>query len=302
MNIRRLSLFAAVFLFFASDVSSQSAPIKWERYKVPGRALSVMLPKLPTVVNFSNPCWELEKRTYHAYADETVYELVVAAKSGSKLPDWCQEKVRFDEKLLDVRLTELRNGKADYAENTARRFDRQVTLFSSSSSARWVVPDPENDRWIELAVYARAGRDLDRAQFLDSIDLKGSEGKDIGAGAEATIGDAAANPVPVAVQGPPAEKPSDQKQPVTDPLMIIAKPQARYTDPARNAKIQGSVRVKVTLLASGGTGTVTPVNELPNGLTEQAIAAARRIVFLPKRVNGVPISVTVTIDYTFSIY
>jgi hypothetical protein len=44
------------------------------------------------------------------------------------------------------------------------------------------------------------------------------------------------------------------------------------------------------------------VTELKYGLTEQAINAARRLVFLPKRVNETPVNSVVTIEYTFSIY
>jgi protein TonB len=89
---------------------------------------------------------------------------------------------------------------------------------------------------------------------------------------------------------------------VTTPLQILSKPKATYTDAARTANIQGSVRLKITLLASGQVGSITPVTRLPNGLTEQAIAAARQIRFKPKMINGVPQSVVVTFDYGFNIY
>jgi hypothetical protein len=55
-------------------------------------------------------------------------------------------------------------------------------------------------------------------------------------------------------------------------------------------------------LASGQVGSITPVTRLPHGLTEQAIAAARRINFTPKKVNGVSQSVIVTLEYGFNIY
>jgi protein TonB len=89
---------------------------------------------------------------------------------------------------------------------------------------------------------------------------------------------------------------------VTTPLQIISKPKATYTDAARQANVQGSVRLKITLLASGQVGSIVPVTRLPNGLTEQAIAAARQIRFKPKMINGVPQSVVVTFDYGFNIY
>jgi len=89
---------------------------------------------------------------------------------------------------------------------------------------------------------------------------------------------------------------------VTTPLQIISKPKATYTDAARTNNVQGSVRLKITLLASGAVGSITPVTRLPHGLTEQAIAAARQIKFKPKMINGVAQSVVVTFDYGFNIY
>ncbi|HEX6125295.1 MAG TPA: TonB family protein [Pyrinomonadaceae bacterium] len=89
---------------------------------------------------------------------------------------------------------------------------------------------------------------------------------------------------------------------VTSPLRIISKPRATYTDAARTNAVTGSVLLKVTLLASGQVGSITPVKRLPHGLTEQAIAAARQIKFEPKKVNGVPVSSIITLDYGFTIY
>lgn len=89
---------------------------------------------------------------------------------------------------------------------------------------------------------------------------------------------------------------------VTQKLAITAKPRPGYTDAARQANIQGTVILRVTFLGSGQIGGISAVKGLPNGLTEQAIAAARRISFQPQLVNGVPQSVTKQIEYTFSIY
>ena len=89
---------------------------------------------------------------------------------------------------------------------------------------------------------------------------------------------------------------------VTQGIKIISKPRPGYTDAARQANIQGTVLLRVTFLASGQIGSISSVKGLGNGLTEQAIAAARRIAFEPAKVNGQPQSVTKQIEYTFSIY
>ena len=96
---------------------------------------------------------------------------------------------------------------------------------------------------------------------------------------------------------PPPKKPG-----VTTGLNILSKPRPGYTDSARQANIQGTVILRVTFLGSGQIGSISPVKGLPNGLTEQAIAAARRINFEPKKVDGVGQTVTRQIEYTFSIY
>ncbi|MEP6705764.1 MAG: TonB family protein [Acidobacteriota bacterium] len=89
---------------------------------------------------------------------------------------------------------------------------------------------------------------------------------------------------------------------VTTPYKITFQPKATYTDTARSNNVQGAVRLKITLLASGQVGSIVPVTRLPDGLTEKAIAAAKQIRFEPKMVNGQPVSVVVTREYTFTIY
>ncbi len=98
--------------------------------------------------------------------------------------------------------------------------------------------------------------------------------------------------------GAPPPKPAG----VTQKFRLIAKPKATYTDPARQNNVQGNVTLRVQLLASGQVGSITPVSRLPYGLTEQAIAAARQIKFEPARRDGVPVTTTVTFQYSFTIY
>lgn len=85
------------------------------------------------------------------------------------------------------------------------------------------------------------------------------------------------------------------------PIRVLSKPRANYTEAARNNGVEGAVRVRVTFLASGQIGAVTPVSELPDGLTEEAIEAARQILFEPQTADGKPVQVTKTVEYSFSI-
>ncbi|MGC2237123.1 MAG: TonB family protein [Pyrinomonadaceae bacterium] len=67
-------------------------------------------------------------------------------------------------------------------------------------------------------------------------------------------------------------------------------------------KPEGIVRLRVTFLASGEIGEIVVINGLPNGLTEQAVEAARKIKFEPPKKNGVPYSVTKTVEYRFTLF
>ena len=92
------------------------------------------------------------------------------------------------------------------------------------------------------------------------------------------------------------------------PYRIIYKPKPAYTDTARKKGIEGNVLLRVTLLANGEVGSIENVTKkrakklLKYGLVDRAIDAARKIRFAPKIVNGLPVSVVVTIDYGFTIY
>jgi TonB family protein len=93
------------------------------------------------------------------------------------------------------------------------------------------------------------------------------------------------------------ESPSANSQ-----IKILSKPQARYTDEARVNNVQGSVMLKVVFAADGTIGSIQPVDYMPYGLTEAAVTAARQIEFEPARRNGVPVAMTKTVVYSFTIY
>jgi TonB family protein len=101
----------------------------------------------------------------------------------------------------------------------------------------------------------------------------------------------------------PTPTPAKPKKPaVTTALRIISQPRALYTDAARVAQTQGTVRLRVTFSANGSIANISPVSGLPNGLTEKAIEAARKISFTPKMEDGVPKAVTRVVDYSFTIH
>lgn len=100
--------------------------------------------------------------------------------------------------------------------------------------------------------------------------------------------------------GTGSQPPVDNSPPT--PMRIISKPRPTYTEVARKNNIQGTVTLRITFLASGLIGNISVVEGLPSGLSEQAIVAARKIVFEPAKRNGVPITTTKLMKFSFMLY
>ena len=64
--------------------------------------------------------------------------------------------------------------------------------------------------------------------------------------------------------------------------------------------VQGTVILRVQFLDFGEIGEITRVKELPSGLTEKAVAAARKIKFEPEKKDGKPVTVVKEIQYFYS--
>ncbi|MEO6334634.1 MAG: tetratricopeptide repeat protein [Pyrinomonadaceae bacterium] len=86
------------------------------------------------------------------------------------------------------------------------------------------------------------------------------------------------------------------------PLKTLRKPKATFTDSARANSVKGEVRVAVEFRADGEIGFVFPFVTLPEGLTENAVRAAKEIVFEPAIKNGKAVDVVSVVTYTFDIY
>jgi len=89
---------------------------------------------------------------------------------------------------------------------------------------------------------------------------------------------------------------------VTRKADILYKPEPLYTFNARRNNVTGTVRLRMVLAADGTVQNIMPLATLPEGLTEQAIEAARDIEFKPASKDGRPVSQYVTVEYNFNIY
>ena len=79
----------------------------------------------------------------------------------------------------------------------------------------------------------------------------------------------------------------------------LVKPE--FTPEALKAGIAGSVKLELQLDATGKVTSAKPLNSLSHGLTDQAVAAARKSTFAPAQVNGKPARGIGTVTYNFKI-
>jgi tetratricopeptide (TPR) repeat protein len=89
---------------------------------------------------------------------------------------------------------------------------------------------------------------------------------------------------------------------VTTKARIIDKPSPEYTEEARKNQVTGTVTLLLVVSADGKVLGTIPTAELPFGLTEMAIEAARKIVFTPATIDGKPVSQFIRVEYNFNIY
>lgn len=83
---------------------------------------------------------------------------------------------------------------------------------------------------------------------------------------------------------------------------LLSKPEPHYTEEARRNQISGTVVLRAIFASSGEVVQIQALNKLPFGLTEQAIAAARQIRFVPATKSGRAVSVWMNLEYNFNLY
>jgi TonB family protein len=83
---------------------------------------------------------------------------------------------------------------------------------------------------------------------------------------------------------------------------LLLKPEPHYTEEARKNQVSGTVVLRVVFSSAGEVVGIRAQRTLPFGLTEQAIAAARQIKFVPAMKSGHAVSVHMQLEYNFNLY
>ena len=83
---------------------------------------------------------------------------------------------------------------------------------------------------------------------------------------------------------------------------ILSKQEPSYTERARQNGVSGTVILRAIFTADGQVKYIIVVRGLPDGLTEQSIAVARKIKFVPAMRDGKPVSMFMQLEYNFNLY
>ncbi len=103
---------------------------------------------------------------------------------------------------------------------------------------------------------------------------------------------------PAVAQEPPSDK-GDVR--VTKAPALLTEATAEYTQQAIDARVEGAVKLRLTISEVGKVTKVEVLEGLGYGLDEAAVAAAQKFEFAPAEINNQPAAVVLTFSINFSL-
>jgi len=278
-------------LLFVTDANaqttSQADSSPWKRYSVRDEQFSIALPTLPAMHTsrvFFEPIPKYRtQRLLGSYADGVVYTVLVL------------ENPKPRESLEDFI---AKNG---YGLNPA---NGKNVICDGFAGTEFSSPDyvyqffaTENRLYRFLAISV-AENDPRVRQFLSSVSLNKKEGLE--------VIDGPGEPFEAVDQSPSSQADAQSTirtgKEVDRKARLGMKPEPSYTESARANQIAGTVVLKVVFSSKGMVSNIRVISGLPNGLTERAIDAARKIKFIPAIKDGKYVSMWMQLEYNFNLY
>jgi TonB family protein len=85
-------------------------------------------------------------------------------------------------------------------------------------------------------------------------------------------------------------------------VRVVMKPEPMYNELARQKRTVGRIIVKALFSCNGTVTDISVLEALPHGLTDQAIAALKKLKFVPAVKNGKYVSMWMQLEYNFNLY
>ena len=272
-------------------VSGANAQTSWKRYSVRGEKFSVSLPTVPAM-DYRKVQMGLQGERLEilmgSYADGVVYTVFVYENlSPRQSLDSFIDRFFRAFKTLD-RSTE-RGVTIDGVEGKAFSFEDGMVQFFE-----------KGDRLYHFLAFGAPPDDKRIGEFFSSVSLRRNN-KDV-----VEVSDGPGEPYePIAEAGtsnPVADQQAYVGKEVNRKARLAMKPEPSYTEAARQHEVTGTVVIKCVLSSNGSVTNIRVVSGLPDGLTEKAIAAAKKIKFLPAMKDGKYVSMWIQLEYNFNLY
>ena len=87
---------------------------------------------------------------------------------------------------------------------------------------------------------------------------------------------------------------------ITQPS-LITKTEPEYSEEARKARLQGTVRLRIEVDTHGLAQNIAIINSLGLGLDERATDAVKKWRFIPGKVNGKTATVVAYVEVNFRL-
>lgn len=286
-----LAIFLLILVAPGVMAQTQKGPAPWKRYTVKAEAFSVTFPTLPAMATYEEFIDRFAKlrrrRLLGAYANGVVYAVgCFENQSRELLEDFIEQEI-FTYSTYD-RTSERdlkRNGFGGKQYFAPDKVPGTVQIFSIGNAVYmfWVFGAPADDARVK--------------QYFASIVL----GKRA-SGIAVTDGFG----VPFESE-PKAQTEANNAKPllnreVSRKAVVVMKPEPMYTEEARKKGATGVVVLKVVFASDGNVTNIRTVTELPYGLTEKAIEAAKKMKFVPAVKNGKFVSMWMQLEYNFNLY
>lgn len=288
---RILSLICLLALTASAAAAQENGSVQnessWQRYTVKGEDFSIKLPLLPAMATgtvFIEREQKLRRERYlGAYADGVVY--TIYSLDAGQIQESFNDSIR-----------EFRSSTA-WDLNTEK--DLTVAGFAGkqySGVTRTVQVFATKKRVYEFQVVGAPGEDPRVKQFFASLMLgKKGEGIEVSDG-QGSAYEPGPQSMPVSMEKSYTGRQVDRK------AVLVMRIEPQYTETARQSGVTGTVVLKVIFSAKGSVVNIVTVSGLPDGLTERAIDAARKIKFIPAVKDGKFVSMWIQLEYNFNLY
>jgi TonB family protein len=294
--MKKISILSCTLLLVAIDALAQSGgmappPSEWQRFRVRGEEFSIALPTVPAMTTIKTPIWssvstERTERFLGAYADGVAYTIyssdhdpqqaLKASLQGPNMPAQGWEPAT--EQVVN------RDGVSGKQFTSSHVLGGVIQVFATKK------------HFYRIQAFGATAADPRVQHFFSSLAFgKKDDGIEVSDGPGRPF-----EPVDGSVKIP-ADSIFTGKQ-VDRRIVLLQKPEPRYTEQARQAQITGTVVLKAVFSANGSVVNIEVKEGLVFGLTDKSIEAAKKIKFIPASKDGKFVSQSIQLEYNFNLY